>query len=99
MRRGNEVKGKSRCPKDKRQDSRESCQTRISSRATRLREGAIMKAEEKELWKNLSHRDLEKQSYQYTPCFGTHGNQGKIARECPLCHNPLYEKEQDGIRN
>lgn len=29
----------------------------------------------------------------YMPCYGTHGNQGKVIGECPFCHNPLYEKE------
>ena len=28
---------------------------------------------------------------RYTPCYGTHGNIGKIIGECPECKQPLYD--------
>jgi len=31
--------------------------------------------------------------YSYTPCYGTHGNIGKVVGECPKCHQPIYGEQ------
>ena len=42
----------------------------------------------------LTPEDKWHLSFQYTHCYGTHGNQGEQIGECPFCHNPLYDKEE-----
>jgi len=32
--------------------------------------------------------------YSYTPCYGTHGNKGKVVGECAKCHQLLYEEKR-----